>query len=491
MFFKNRKKIAEDRAKLVEKHKRDQQLAQARAFAAAKISNLLNDWTRTTKTIDAEIRAGGVALRARARDVSINNDYAKKYLQMVQDNVVGPAGIKLQSKAINRNGKLNEEANKIIEAGWLDFGKRGTCDVTGKLSIKEFEGLFIKGAAREGEVLTRKVKGFPNKYGFALQAFDVDLLDETYNATMPNGNVVKMSIEFDAWGAVVAYHLTQPNQTSETYFGGGRNRLIIPANEINHSFRTERAGQSRGFTWMSSALIHLNHLNAFEEAAIIASRVGASVMGFFTELYPDGGYEGDDKDEYGNLINEVEAGMFKKLPANVDVKEFKPGYPDGMYEEFVTRCLKSIASGLSVGYTSLASDPGETTFSSMRGEVLAERDHWRNIQSWMATDFLTDIFGDWLFQSIQVGALPFARDNATFERLNRPQWQPRGWAWVDPLRDVKAVQTAIDLNLKSRTRLLAEQGIDFSDEAKMIAIDNQIMADNGLIKEENSDGEEN
>jgi capsid protein len=61
----------------------------------------------------------------------------------------------------------------------------------------------------------------------------------------------------------------------------------MPADEIIHVFVPEFAEQVRGVPWMYAALLNLVHLGAFEEAAVIAARIGAANMGFIES--PDGG----------------------------------------------------------------------------------------------------------------------------------------------------------------------------------------------------------
>ena len=87
------------------KHKAKRQQPMRRSYAAAKIDRLTNSWTTTQQNINKDLQSGGKVLRARARDLSINNDYAKKYLQMVVSNVVGAKGILLQLSKHGCNGQ--------------------------------------------------------------------------------------------------------------------------------------------------------------------------------------------------------------------------------------------------------------------------------------------------------------------------------------------------------------------------------------------------
>jgi len=454
-------------------------LDQHRAFAAAQMTNLLSGWSVETKKLDADIKAGLRSLRGRSRDASQNNDYGRKYLQLLRTNVVGPAGIRMQPRSKNQGGKLDKAANALVAAAWDKWNKRGNFDITGKLSGVDGQNMFIESVGRDGEVLVYKVRNANNPFKFAVQFLDPDLLDEKFSLELAGGRSIRMGIEFDADGKPVAYHLTQVEATQDSYYSGGKYRRRVPAKDIIHSFRQERAHQTRGYPWTSAALIEMHHLSAFQEAAIVASRLGASTMGFFTEDMPDAGFEGDGTDALGNIVSEAEPGMFHKLPPGVDFKEFKPGYPDSFYDAAVKRFLKGIASGLQVSYTSLASDPESTNFSAMRGEVMAERDNWRSVQGWMISDFLDPLFVSWLDHALLTGEIPLPYSR--FDKLAEVQWMPRAWGWVDPVKDITALKLAMGENLKSPTRACAEQGINFEDELNQIAEDRKKMSDLGLL----------
>jgi capsid protein len=62
-----------------------------------------------------------------------------------------------------------------------------------------------------------------------------------------------------------------------------------------HAFLPERAMQTRGAPWMSPVIADLKMLNGYREAELVAARVGASKMGFFTSPTGDG-FTPDDTD---------------------------------------------------------------------------------------------------------------------------------------------------------------------------------------------------
>lgn len=450
-----------------------------RAFAAAQVSNLLGKWQTTIEQVDADLQAGGRALRARARDVAKNNDYAKRYLELLKTNVIGKDGIRLQARSKSGRGVLDASANTMIEQAWKEFSRFGQCDVTGTLSMVEAQRLFIASAARDGEVLVRLYPGFRNYSGFAFQFLDPDLLDENHNEDLGNNRYIRMGVEFSSSGMPIAYHLTPiSNDRVRGKPSRPAQRERVLAGEMIHAFRPDYAQQSRGFTWMHAAMVELHHLAAFQEAAIIAARIGASTMGFFTEQTPEG-MGPDDRGANDELLIDVEPGTFRRLPMGIGFEVFESKYPSDMVDEFIKRSLKGIASGLNVSYNSLATDPESTSYGTLRGFSIEERDNYRSQQTWVSEVFLDRVYESWLSSGLQNGTigLPFAR----MAKFLEVKWQPRGWQWIDPAKDANAFETMLGNNLTSPSLICAEQGRDFEEVCQQRAADNELLKKYGLM----------
>jgi lambda family phage portal protein len=321
------------------------------------------------------------------------------------------------------------------------------------------------------------VKGFGNKFGFALQFLEADYLDENYNEELRDGNYIKMGIEFDKYQRPTAYHILTKHPGDATYYRHGRTYERIPAEDIIHGFVIERPGQSRGVPWMHTAMTRLNMIAGYEEAELVAARVGASKMGFFTS--PDGdGFAGDDVDDKGSIITDAEPGTFNQLPRGTDFKEFDPTHPAGNFPFFIKAMLRGVSSGLGISYNSLASDLESVNYSSIRSGSIEERDQWKINQSWMIESFCQPVFEGWLRMALLSGAIPLPADK--FTKFNAPHWNVRGWQWVDPLKDVKASVDAINNGLKTRSQIVAEQGFDLEEVFEQLKQEEELAVTYGL-----------
>lgn len=448
-----------------------------RSYAGAGTGRLYHSWTTTNQSADAELRFNLTSLRARSRELEANNDYAKKFFRMVKTNVVGRDGIKLQSQVKNDSGKPDEKARTKIEEAWTRWIKKGFCDVTGEYSFRDIQKLVISSAARDGELLIRKIQGFDNDFNFALQLIEADHLDEKMNDNLASGNKVKMGVEYDQWNRRIAYHVYK-NHPGDYFYGSTFGEKIrIPADEVIHFYLPMRISQTRGIPWMHAAMTRLNMIGGYEEAELVAARLAAAKGGFY-ETDPEGQYIGDDQ-EGDQPIQELEPGMLEALPRGWKFHAYDPQHPTTAFEAFEKAILRGISSGLDVSYNYLANDLEGVNYSSIRAGVLDERDVWRDLQAFLIEHFLMIVFEEWLKMALltQQVALPSSK----FDKFSAAKWQPRGWQWVDPQKDIQAKIMEINAGLNSATDIAAEQGKDLEELYQQLQREMQLLKKYGIL----------
>ena len=438
-----------------------------RTYAAAQINRLTSDFVSTRTSANMELRRGLRTLRARARELARNDDYMKRFLSMTASNVIGPSGIKLQPRAMDASGNPDERLNKAVSRAWERWSHKEFASASGKLSWRDAQRLHVRTLARDGETLAQFVEA-DNPFGFALKFVNVDWLDETYNVINPdNGNRVLMSVEVDSFGREVAYYLTPP---AYDYLypenGRARQRQRVLADDFIHDFLIfEDEEETRGLPWAHTAMLRLHNLGQYEEAEIIASRVAACKGAYLIPPVDDSDAGLGDDDLHPQLPDSIEPGMTEELPPGYDVKVVDPTHPNANVAGFSKVILRGVAAGLDVDYVTLANDLEDVNFSSMRGGLIETRDVYRGIQAHTVEHFCRPVYLRWLRAAIFMGAIDGARA-ADFSRLAEPKWQPRGWDWVDPMKDVQATVLAINNGLDSHIDALAERGEDFEHIAR-------------------------
>lgn len=444
-----------------------------RYFDASVSNRLTGNFSQAATSTDNASRWTLDKIRARSRELARNSDYAKKFLRMVQVNVVGPEGFTLKAKVKDPNGKPDVAANQAIQNAFWEWSSKRYCDVVGRMSFPHMCRVIARMVERDGEVLVQKIRARGiNPFGYSLRILDIDRLDTNFNGQLSNGNRVSMGVEMDDLGRAVAYHLfsEHPNDHLGQRMGQQK-RARVPADEMFHVFEQHDPEQTRGIPSMHTAIMRLHHIKGFEEATVIAARIGASKMGWFTA--PEGDPAGGDasllatKDADGQFAQSVEPGVLDVLPAGYGFQAFNPDYPSATYDPFMKRNLQAAAAGLEVAYHHLANDLEGVNFSSIRAGTLEEREIWKTKQSVIIDVFLTPMISEWLSQALLMNAIKTANGNplpaTKLNKFDSCIWRGRRWSWVDPLKDIEASAKALDLKLISRAELAADQGRDIED----------------------------
>lgn len=467
-----------------------------KSFEGGQHTRLVGGWGSygSNVTLDRQIYNNMYTLRDRARDLSLNNDYVKKYLDLLSNNVVGPNGFTIKVTGADYDPKTksmipDHDGNLLVRNAFYEWCEKEYCEVTGKYSFISLCKLIVETLARDGESLVRRIrqKGI-NKFGYTLQILDIDRLDHLKNEVLANGNIIKMGVELNPYGKPVAYHIRKFKTNDVNYVASVNSDEFerISANEIFHIFLNKRAEQTRGFTWLHSVLINLKMLDSYQEAALVAARVGAAKMGFFTSnnQNPDGSDLADGEDDIGNLIMNADAGVFSILPQGYDFKSFSPDYPAGDYAVFIKSNLRAIASGLSISYNNLASDLEGVNFSSMRVGANEERTMFESVQNFFKEAVLETVYKDWIETSLLNGAIKFPNGSplpiAKIDKFSSHQWIGRKWAFIDPAKDIASKLAAVNGGLYSRSQVIAEMGGDIEEVFAQLAHEKEMGDKLGL-----------
>lgn len=458
----------------------------ARNFAAGEVDRLTASFTGSGLSVNEELRRSLQRMQWRSRQLCMDNDYARKFLKMVKANVIGPQGIKLQCDFTGSDNQPDLADQMLVEKEFKKWSKKKNASIDGKLSWLEIQNLAIETIARDGEVLIQKIRRKNGGHLLKLRVLECDHLDINHNEVLSQTRRVVMGVELDQYDSPIAYWLT--NYHPGDYGHQMRvNRQRIPADQILHLFITERPGQIRGIPWMHSAIRRLNMLGGYEEAELIAARLGASKMGFFGSPTGDGmtpeemsqsGSEYNDAD----LIDKVEPGVFEQLPDGTTFTPFDPQHPTSAFPDFTKAVLRGASSGLNVAYNTLANDLEGVNFSSIRSGVLEEREQWRQIQNWLAESLHDEIYHEWIqLENDRPGSviakLPADKIETKFSAIH---WQPRGWQWVDPLKDVKSNAEEYALGTTSLSKIAAAKGEDLNDIYKQRRADLDLADRYGL-----------
>jgi lambda family phage portal protein len=462
------------------RRKRKKDIKKRSAFQGAQTGSHFADFLSSSNSANAEIRPNLEILRNRCRSLSRNNDYAKRYLNLLVTNIVGHNGIRYQSKARGNDGKL-DALNNDLEKRFTKWSKKEYCTMSGTMSFREAQAVMIESLARDGEILVEFCPS-DNEFGFGIKLIEADHLDHNYNAKLDNGNTVYMGIEFDEYSKPINYHVfkNHPHEDA-TFKNRKRIRRIIPATDLLHIYMKDRPSQVRGYPLMSSVVERLHNLDSFEHSAVINAKISASKMGFFT--MPQGGddYVGEEYENEFQPVMDATPGSFETLPEGYDIRTVDWQYPNTNFESFHKQVLRGIASGLNVDYVSLANDLTGVSYSSIRQGTMAERDHYKVLQAFMVEHFITPVFERWL-KSLMLQDNDFLdyRDDRFDKFSDSATWIPRAFHYVDPQREIQANINALNNGLITMQDVQNTYGRDLEEVFDQIDREKQLAKDKGI-----------
>lgn len=448
-------------------------------FAAAQSNRLLDDWVSSLLSPDALLRTGLSTLRARSRQVVRDNGYAAGWVTTFTDQVLGPDGIGVKPRMRKSRGKLWDDYNLMAWEAFTAWGAAEICTADGHNEWPDVQRLAFATWATDGEFLARRVATRDNAFGYELQLLDADQLDETYNVRRgPGQNEIRMGVEINAKGRPVAYHFYV--QHPYDLNGVTRERTAVPASEVIHWFVQQRPGQTRGVPPLTPVLIAMHMLDTYSEAEIFQARLAASQGGFFEtnpetytdiEKAPTG--VGDDR-----LQLEMETGLATQLPPGVTFKPWNPTHPNGNFEAFTRAILRWIARGAGMSYQTFTGDLSQANYSSDRGGRLAERAGFRVLQRRFASRVIRPVYRDVLVHGSLTGLVELPTPEV--DRWCACDFDYPGWPWVDPAKDLAAVQIELGLKMTSLQRVAAERGRDLETVFEEIAEEKRLAAKYGL-----------
>jgi len=452
--------------------------AAKRSFETAETTPYTESWSTASIHINEDLARQLPTLWSRATGLARNNEWAQRYLIELDDNVLGPHGMRLQMRMTGADGAQDTALNNLLEGGWKRWGEH--CEKSG-LTWAEVETLALHTLVRKGEILIRLRPG-AGPMGFQIQVLDPMLLDVTLNRQF-GGNRIRMGVEIDDDGLALAYWLQMQKvgDAMTGYIAVGRH-VRVPASEIIHHYLVEEPTQLRGIPWLTVGARRLWLTHDFEESAAVASSNAAKRQGFFVSPNGDAppGFADtivssvlDAAKAAGKVLtpDEIQAitaaaekyastvpGQFDTLPQGYDFRPFESVWPNINADTYVKGQLRGWFAARGMSYVSGGNDLESVNYSSAQVGIIAEREHHKKTQVRLR---------DWLHNEVFAAALPYIilRTRGLLasrmqDYLDAATWQPRRWVPIDPLKAAKANETNLGLKLTSRRRLILERGED-------------------------------
>ena len=153
-------------------------------------------------------------------------------------------------------------------------------------------------------------------------------------------------------------------------------------------------------------------------------------------------------------------------------------------DAWIALMLRSMAVGMGLSYERLTRDYSQTSYSSNRASDLEDRREFRPRQNYLIENFCRPVwvrFMNGMAASESIAASDLISDP---DRMYACEWQPPGWEWVDPKKEIEASILAVNANLSTLSRELGKSGQDLHDTIAQRAREQQMIEDAGLQQTE-------
>lgn len=477
-----------------------------RGFYGAESNRLTAQSNPRNRSADAESQGpfGADSLRAWSRQLVRDNAYAWGVVDTIVTNVVG-CGIGMQSavRAEDEDNPdnvlaadlLNDRRDKI----WSEWCE--VCDINGQLSFDEIQSLAWKEIVEAGEVLIhyinvpKKHNGIHRPVPLAIEVIEADRIAVEYDTVRMNrdsGNQIIRGVEMDDKGRPVAYWV-YPEHPQGVTFTTRQEPVRLPAANVEHLFRRERIGQSRGCSWFAPVLSVLRDLGTYVDNELQASAVASC---FVAAIKTEGGYldlgnppttTAGTVDEDSNRYGYIQPGMFTQLRTGEDITFGNPGRPNAQAEPWLNLMLRGIAVGTGLSYETVSRDYSQTNYSSNRASQQEDRRRFRRWQRMSINHLNLPTWDRFCDAAARDGNESFPTASELLEdrrEFAAVEPMPPTWEWVDPVAEQQSSQNAIDSWQASYEDEMGAQGKNyrrvFRKRAKEEALKKRLRTRYGL-----------
>ncbi len=393
-------------------------------------------------------RAGG-KIRDWARHLDENHDLAIGVLDTLVNNIVG-TGVIPDPVMRKKNGDIHEDFAMAVLDLWQRWEKHP--DVTGTLSLAEFQRLSCRTWLRDGEHLIQHVMGeradleHLGPIPYSIEVIEPDLLP--FEATFEDDGIIH-GVELDGWGRPRGYHVLKKYPEDRPVLAL-RPRLddlsFKPATIMSHIKFTRRFKQVRDT---------MEDIKDIEESERIAAKVASNFTAVITK-HPEStlGDSGNISSGVRNMT--MQAGMiYDQMLPGEDVKVIGSDRPNPNLIDYRDSQMQAVSAGTSTGASQISRKyPG--SYSAQRQETVNDRPAYGRLRNYWTWATMNDI-GRHLVESATLsGYLKIPRD-LDVETMFDFEWIAPALDWVDPLKEVKADELALALKIKSRAQIIAER----------------------------------
>jgi len=460
------------------------------------------DWNPRRGSADADILRDLPMLTGRSRDIERNNGVANGIVRTLTDNVVG-TGFRLVPRpnylALGKDKAWADDWSLKVSALWWQWAETTACDAADTMTFDQITTQILTGQILNGSALALPLWLPDRNDGFAtkLQTVEADRLSNPNGE--PDSQRRRGGIEFDEYGAPVAYHVRKVHP-GDFLIAGVQNvtdmftwetiprRTPFGRARVLHVFDPQRSQQSRGKPLLSSVLSEFKNVDRYTMAELQAAVVNAMIaLVIQTPMDPEqvAHLFGNNMDKYLAFRDEhhvrLQAGSAISLNPGDTAQSFLPQRPASGFGAFLENMHRIIGLPAGLPYELVMKDFSKTNYSSARASMLEAWRSFLRCRDWLGTQWCDPVYDLWLEEMVNAGRIEAAGFYDKRAAWTRCRWIGPGRGWVDPVKEAQAAQIRMASFITTLEDECAETvGGDWREKLDQAAVEREYKVAKGL-----------
>ncbi len=392
-------------------------------------------------------------LQQRSNDVIRNNGYGKTALKKWVTNANSIT-------TLWKDKKGNE--HKLMQSLWNEFAENPSYDGFGDYNVLQGvsnSSIFSSGASYIRKLIVRE--GNKNVVPLKLQLIPSMLHQIEFNSSISADvkQLIRYGILFEQSKPIGYYFRKSVTELLPTDASAYTNPpVVIPANEIVHTFIREEPGQWLGIPLLAPILLSLYELDDLIAATVTKQQNAQALSMVVTNnnnavnpIAVGSPLYAKDTDGKTKIIFKSGAGNVQYLNKGEDIKSFQGTDIGNNLNVLIEGELRRAAATVDLCYHELTGDTSGLNFSSLLGLAIQSRNRLEYLHNFLFIPLREKPIAQ-AFKELAVLYKPKVADAVPYFDL--PKW--RG---LDDLKDAQADLLKINGGIGLLTSTLAEQGI--------------------------------
>lgn len=416
---------------------------------------------RSTVSGDTLLDMAGTTVRERARWLDENHDLAIGVIETLVDNIVG-TGIMVEPQVKKKGGELHTEANQMLTQLHRNWARKP--EVTWQHDLGSSERIAALHWLRDGEVLGQLITG-DDKFidhgtvvPFSVELIEADFLPLDFN---DESKRIRQGIERNAWGRPIAFHFYKAhpydNHTSANIILSASQLKRVLAANVVFLKNTRRISQLRGVSIFVSVINRLADLKQYEDFERVAAQVAAALTVFISRSIENDCPEWLTQDQKRAPLRQIAPGMMMEGLPGEEPRVIQSNRPSNQIMEYRRSQLRAVSSGTGAGYSTISKDYAGS-YSSQRQELVEQNRHYMSMRGQFIGRWSQPIYERFVASAQLKGLLDGFLKDADLLTLYDAGYMGPPMPWVDPLKEMQAIEKELEMRINSRSQIIRERG---------------------------------